>query len=166
MFDLKEFCTSEKVVAFCDKKIMTATYVELFSLIVISFISLICDGFLIGSEVMASIINGNKIVKALIFIFAFVLHATTELFWAVSIFKRLDEKNNKLIIADDRIIEIGYAKTKVETKEVLIENISDFTYRNNSLKVVIDNEREVFCGFTLTEDAIIFLNQKIKKVGL
>lgn len=162
-FNIEEFCAGENLLACENKKSVTRIYVEMGILIAVSLISLVCDGFLIGSEVMSGIINGSKLSLALIFVLAFIIHVIPEGVWAFSIMKRLERKNNCFILTEDRALEINYTNTSIQTREVMLDSVYKFSYRKGVIKFYISEDVEVFCGFSLDKDCVELLAKKFKK---
>ncbi len=162
-FNIEEFCAGESVLACENKKSVTRIYIEMGILIVVSLISLVCDGFLIGSEVMSGIINGSKLSLAFIFVLAFIIHVIPEAVWAFSIMKRLEKKNNCFILTEDRALEINYTNTSIQTREVMLDNVYKFSYKSGVVKFYIGEDVEAFYGFTLSKECVDFLVKKIKK---
>jgi hypothetical protein len=121
---------------------------------ILAIVTIACDGFLIGSEVISTIVSGQSWRRAIVFIIALFLHLVPEGVWAAHLAKEVSSAKNLFYIVTPSCLYAVYNLPVLEVRRLKFDSAQSFSYKNGKLTFNIGGDVVTFKGLELSEKVI------------
>lgn len=109
-------------------------------------LTLVFDGFMVGSSITEAIMKANKFYEAILFIVALLVHLVPIGVWLMCVLNKVSFYKNGYVLITDKKVALIYIDDKTEVKAVFYENVSAINAENDKIFFTLANGKFVVKG--------------------